>query len=275
MTQRINLFYNIKGHSSLEVAQKAAQIGQKIIENLVAGDISDIESWRKFLKKNDVIEYIPIELVNDSFNAAIALHKLALGISYSVPGPKMFFQGDEKGSLTPFKFFREMSDYAKMTPEEKLEARVKSEKEKGYDIATAYEECLPGQIKYNSHYKVIFSKLERFGKDLSNLVENSMALKYGYIPNGGTFIQDGIHSHHVVKDSEEFFVVKNFDDKFYGDNLDLKFPPGAWIEVINSDDSKYAGSGNHMNRSLINSDGNNLSSISLSANSIVFFKKIV
>lgn len=274
LTQRLNLFYNIKGYSNDEVGQKAAQTGQKIIEKLVSGNISNSKDWEAFLKENDVINYIPINVVKDSFNAAIALHKLALGVSYSVPGPKMFFQGDEKASLTPFKFFRQTSDYEKMTPEEKLEAKAKSEKEKGYDIATAYEECLPGRIKYNSSYKVVFSQLERFGQDLNNLVENSMALKYGYIPNGGIIIQDSVHGHHVMKDNEEFFIVKNFDDKFYGNNLNIKFPSGIWQEVINSDDSKYAGSGKYMNQTTINSDGYNSSSISLSANSISFFKKI-
>ena len=68
--------------------------------------------------------------------------------------------------------------------------------------------------------------------------------------------------------------AKYFYDKFYSNNLIIKFPPGTWQEVINSDDIKYAGSGKHMNRSAINSDGNNSSSISLSAISISFFKKI-
>ena len=273
-TQRLNLFYNIKGHSSSEVGQRAAQTGQRIIENLVAGNITNSAKWEAFLKDNDIINFIPMNVVKDAFNASVALHKLALGTSYSIPGPKMFFQGDEKGSLVPFKFFRETSDYAKMTPEQKLAEREKSIKEKGYDIATAYEDCLPGRIKYNPYYKVIFSQLERFGNDMNDLVENSMALKYGYIPNNGTVIQDSVHAHHVVKDGEEFFVVKNFDDKFYSNNLNIKFPPGTWQEVINSDDIKYAGSGKHMNRSAINSDGNNSSSISLSANSISFFKKV-
>ena len=82
-----------------------------------------------------------------------------------------------------------------------------------------------------------------------------------------------VHIHRLQKGDERLIVFKNFADNFYNGNYStLGFPKhGKWVEIFNSDDKKYGGSG------LINGE-REISDLdqkmNLAANSIVILKKV-
>ena len=63
----------------------------------------------EFYKKIKVSKVFSTEEIFEKYLKAINMHKMALGKIYSIPGPKMVFQGDEDANLAHFKFFRKFS----------------------------------------------------------------------------------------------------------------------------------------------------------------------
>jgi hypothetical protein len=55
----------------------------------------------------------------------------------------------------------------------------------------------------------------------------------------------------------------------------ITFPPGKWVEVLNTDDERFGGSGNNINADrVIHSDGRNNQPIKVSAYSTLMFVNI-
>ena len=85
------------------------------------------------------------------------------------------------------------------------------------------------------------------------------------------------------KTGNEFFIITNFNDNSYPSNkngeLDIHFPKGKWVEVLNTDDAKYGGTGrclnkNHIECFEIGDNENYKVPVRLKEMSTVYFKKI-
>ena len=80
------------------------------------------------------------------------------------------------------------------------------------------------------------------------------------------------------KTGNETFVVSNFSSLDYP-SYNIEFPVGSWVEVINSNDEKYGGTGMCQNARIVNGFGhtgnsNLKSKIALPAKSSIIFKRI-
>ena len=114
-----------------------------------------------------------------------------------------------------------------------------------------------------------------FNKDLISIVENNDALLKGDLVS--TYVDEGnkVHIHQLKYGDNEILVIKNFKSTgncFYNDYGYPTFPSGQWKEIFNSDDLKYGGSGNYINKYRFSIDYYN-QHIKLSPNSIVILKK--
>lgn len=208
------------------------------------------------------------------YNKSLNQVKMALARTYSIPGPKMIFQGDEKADLTPFRFFRQFDS-------------VKNESylytEKGYKQGRdALEASTLGIINYSAQGRLYMNKFKNLSRDLNLITDRNPALTRGVL------IPENTIKHHAsqvfathAKDTEstnEIFSVTNFGDSSYPrrDAADyyIKFPEGKWVEILNTDDRKYGGEGMHNNTNTINSNGIDNSPIKLAAQSTKLFKRI-
>lgn len=216
---------------------------------------------------------INYQQVNATYNKALSKYKMALARTYSIPGPKMVFQGDERADLTPFRFFRELKS-------KKYEEALY--KEKGYNTGKpAFIESKLDRIRYSASGKSSMTKIRNLTRDLNLISAQNPALV-----NGKLVIENTVkHPESKViatlaRDSEsnnEIFSVTNFSDASYprldAQNYGILFPKGQWIEILNTDDKKYGGNGN-TNTGTITSDGYNNSQIKLSGDSTLIFKRI-
>lgn len=213
------------------------------------------------------------ENVKNMYEKSIDKNKMALARTYSLPGPKMIFQGDERADLTPFRFFRQFDS-------------VKDEYnlyvEKGYRTGkNALHESTLGNIKYSAKGRNTMVKFRQLTKDLNLLNSNNPALV------SGKLIPENTVKHHSsqvfathARDNEsknEIYSISNFSDMSYprkdADRYYIKFPKGQWQEVINTDDKKYGGKG-RTNPQIIYSDGYGNQPISLSGQSTAIFKRV-
>lgn len=208
------------------------------------------------------------------YNKSLNQVKMALARTYSIPGPKMVFQGDERADLTPFRFFRQFDS-------------VKNESylytEKGYKQGRdALDASTLGTINYSTQGRLYMNKFKNLSRDLNLITDRNPALTRGVL------IPENTVKHHAsqvfgthARDTEsknEIFSVTNFGDLSYPrrDAADyyIKFPEGKWVEILNTDDRKYGGGGLHNNTNTINSNGIDNSPIKLAAQSTKMFKRI-
>ena len=190
------------------------------------------------------------------------MHKLAIGKVYSIPGPKMIFQGDESASLAYFKFFRKFSS----GPEPYL-------RDKGYEPGLpAFLDSKLSSIKVSDKYSYINKSVEAYVSDLNKLCEENIALSSGHIEK--TVINEVADTHAIYckKIYNEIFSISNFSGVSYNKNYGLMFPKGKWREIFNSDNIRYAGEGEYLNTDSIK---DNFSYISLPAYGVIFFEKVV
>ena len=107
--KELDLFNRINGTSDADRGQKAAHAAQKIAEMFLLGEFNNKEQKEAvfMLKKIgiDRPDGINAERINTAFNIALAKQKLAIGTVMTLPGPKMFFQGDDSLDISYFKFF--------------------------------------------------------------------------------------------------------------------------------------------------------------------------
>ncbi len=271
--------------------QKAQFTAEKLAILLLTGELDkysteDITSrkWKKvvndafdteILKPLGIKNYsrISYEQIKKMYEKSYSKVKMAMARTFATPGPKMVFQGDEKADLTPFRFFREFQS-------------VKDEHylyvEKGYKTdKSALNDSKQGAIKYSPKGRMYINRFKKLIEDLNQINRENPALSKGYI------VPDKTVKHpfsQVIStlacDNEsgnQIYTITNFRDTKYpetnGYGYYITFPKGKWIEILNTDDKKYSGSGN-TNNNIIESNGNQNIPVNISGNSTIIFKKI-
>lgn len=295
--ERAEDLYNLKGGNSggmtMEDAfrnvkfQKTYLACEALLKLLAQGKLDKFKNlsyedfYENILKPLDIEKSsgITYKMLTVNFEKSISKFKMAQALTYAIPGPKMTFQGDESLDLTPFRFFRQFEsvpyeDYLKI--------------EKGYEPGiAALEASKLGNIKYSDSYNLTIQKFENLTKDLNNLNKNNSALSKGKLMTGEDMlnkciISDGVIGLHIADEmaENEFFIITNFkDNNYFSNNNEIIFPEGKWEEVLNTDDTKYDGSGEYLNSGYIfgaNTAGNKnyKTGIKLSPHSTVYFKKV-
>ena len=216
---------------------------------------------------------ITFNTVKAMFMKSFNKNKMALARTYSIPGPKMVFQGDERADLTPFRFFRQFD-----SAREEKHIHI----EKGYDTGRAgFAESKLGKIEYSTNGKALMNKFRTLTKDLNQLNEENSALTRGHLVTSSTVKNpDNVFATHALdpERKNEIFSVTNFSDSSYprrdAAEYYINFPQGVWVEKINTDDRKYGGKGNINGQTLIHSDGETKSPIKLSGQTTAIFKRI-
>ena len=281
-----------KNNQSLEAAtqtvrfQKAQFTAEKLATLLQSGKLKKYDTstatskpWanavdRAFTK--DILEPLGIKPSSDiTFNRLQTMYQkctdkfeMALARTYSIPGPKMVFQGDESADLTPFRFFRQFDS---VRNEEYLYT------EKGYTTGIeALKASTLGSTKLQS------TKFRNLSRDLNIITKNNPALTRGVL------VAENTVKHHAskvlgthAKDTEsrnEIFSITNFSDASYPRNdasaYYIKFPAGKWVEIINTEDKKYGGNSEFNNTNIIESNGYDNSAIKLAGQSTKIFKRV-
>jgi len=241
----------------------AAHAAHRLAVSFISGEYEKMNASerRKFCGKLDLSVCFAPEDIFEAYKRAVRKHKLALGKVYSIPGPKMVFQGDERADLSYFKFFRKFSD----GPEPGL-------KEKGYEPGmSAFLDSKLNSVKVSDKYSYINEAVKRYVSDLNFLCSQNIALSSGHIEKTIADFNSDVHAVHTKKIYNEIFSVSNFSNASYSKNYGIMFPKGRWREAVNSNGTKYAGSGEYLNE---NSIQEQFSYISLGAYSIAFFAKI-
>lgn len=241
----------------------AAHAAHRILVALVTGKLEEMSEEQRieFYKDNSLTCNFTVEQIKNSYYKAIKMHKLAIGKVYSVPGPKMIFQGDESANLAYFKFFRKFS----IGPEPYL-------KDKGYEPAepALYDSKL-SSIQVSEKYSHINNGVELFVRDLNKLCDENIALSSGHIEKTIVHQNSDTHAIYSRKIYNEIFSISNFSSNKYLKNYGIMFPKGKWREILNSDNPAYFGSGEFLNSDKI-MEG--FSYISLADYSIAFFEKV-
>jgi 1,4-alpha-glucan branching enzyme len=221
------------------------------------------------LKSN---EHISPQDVENAFLTAIAKQKLALGTIMTIPGPKMYFQGDDALDMSYFKFFRELSgDKYQRQNSEFVENIIR---EKGYDTleSVARPTCIVDKTEFRNPERR--ESMIKYNQDITTLMKEHPAISEGDIVATYCDNNNRIHIHHLMKGNEEILVIKNFGCGFikyygYGEN----FPDGDWVEILNSDSKEYLGSGEYTNRrwNPISRENQNLN---IAPNSLIILKRL-
>lgn len=253
--------------------QKAQFLAEKLAMSVQNGEFeyNKTDFQGKDLKPNFDLTY---DRVKNALLQSFAKNKMALARTYSLPGPKMVFQGDEKADLTPFRFFRKF---------ESTDNEMYLTTEKGYTHGKpALDESKIGSIKYTADAKELMDKFLNLSKKLNKINSENPALQNGYFDQSQTVKHNGSQLIATLakddKSGNEIFSITNFLKMNYPsnecDSYYIKFPKGKWVEILNTDDTEFGGSGNFMNTNIINSNGVSNTPIKISEFSTLMFKKI-
>ena len=217
---------------------------------------------------------ISAEQIREMYLRSYSICKAGMALTYSIPGPKMVFQGDESIDVTPFRFFREFqsleNDYKNLCIEKGYDAG-----EKGLDDSTL------GNIDYSNFAISKMNKYLKLLKDLNKISSENPAMNDGYYVSSDTVKHEqskliGVHTKAVNHDNE-LFTITNFAGEQYPredcDRYKIKFPKGNWVEILNTDDKEYGGRG-YINKRIIVSDGTNQTPINVGKYSTLIFKKV-
>ena len=227
-TARAEDFAKLKSKSVEEakqtvIFQKAQFIAEKLAIMLQTGQLekyntenssdSEKEALNKLFKEeiliplginpNSDIEY---EDVKTMFQKSFAKHKLGLTSTYTTPGPKMIFQGDEDADLTPFRFFRQFDSI-------KYEPYLYTEK--GYEPGIkALESSKMGNIPYSKEALQEMDKFRNLTSDLNKLNEENPAMTTGEYVKENTVKHPysqviGLHTKDA-QSNNEIFTISNF-----------------------------------------------------------------
>lgn len=275
IAQHLFLFNRMDGANDAEKGQRAAQLSQKLAEIIVSNESITSTDFAKLQSNYGSSTFYDKKTVKSALQAALAKQRLAQGTIMTIPGPKMYFQGDDNAELAHFKFFRELSGDKidrKMHPE--IERNII--REKGYDtiVNKALPDSVIGKIKPdpNGTFKDIDKQMVKYNQELRKVVDSNPALENGDIVSTYKDHNNLVHIHRLKKGDNEIVVFKNFADIFYDGNYSsLGFPKdGEWVEIFNSDASEFGGGGKiNANRKI--SDCNQ--AMNLAANSIIILKK--
>ena len=272
--------------------QKAQFAAEKLAIMLQEGlldkyDTTELTSyaWRNEANKafkRDVLSPLGIKLtsginyktIKTMYKRSFEKNKMLMARTFATPGPKMVFQGDERADLTPFRFFREFDSVKK---EDNLYI------EKGYAPGkAALQESTLGNIKYSKEGRANILKFKNLIKDLNKINNENPALVKGHLVPENTVKHQSSQvfaNHAVDSDSaNEIYTITNFASISYPSNTAaqyyIKFPQGKWVEILNTSDKKYGGTGLYNNNSVIESDGVNNVPVNLSSESTLIFKKV-
>ena len=275
VASEMGLFYKVDGNSDAEKGQRTAHIAQKLTELYATGKLEtmsteELHRMAKDMGLNDK-KHISASGFERAFNIAKARQKLAFATVMTVPGPKMYFQGDDDMKLSYFKFFREFSNDKCMRANDSN--YVKSIiAEKGYDTLEEIarpQSIIGSVIPSDNTYS---AQMLNFSKDLSSLVKTSAPLLKGNIINTYKDSINKVHTHHLKYGNDEVLVLKHFGENFHADSYSITgFPEGDWQEIFNSDNRKYGGS-NFINTGKIFSAKSQ--DLSLAPNSVIILKKL-
>ena len=277
MTRHFNLFISVDGNSDASKGQKAAHAAQDLAELVVSDGFKDMtnDEISKAEKSFGINRFIPKQELINVFETAVAKQKLILGTVMTTPGPKMYFQGDDEGDLSYFKFFRELSDdkAKRIANPQERESIVNK---KGYDTleTAARPDCIIDSVPMGGLYKNMKQEMVKFNSDLMELLNNSEVLAKGEVVATYKDNQHLVHSHHLKLGNEELLVIKNYGYGFHNGTYEYYgFPQGGnWKEVFNSDNKEYGGSGySNAGRDDINNMNQHLS---LAPNSFIILKKV-
>ena len=263
MVNELNLNAKICECAYSEKCKRIAHAANNIVTTLVSGKLESMneEELKKFYNSNFIKEVIPVEQVLNAYLNAVKMHKLAIGKVYSIPGPKMIFQGDESANLSYFKFFRKFSS----GPEPYL-------REKGYEPGLpAFLDSKLDAVHVCEKYQYINKTTENFVRDLNMLCKANIALTTGHIDKTIVHEFSDTHAIYCKKIYNEIFSISNFSNVKYLKNYGILFPKGQWKEIFNSDNLNYGGEGKYINEEITKEPYNY---ISLPSYGIVFFEKI-
>lgn len=226
-------------------------------------------SWNKNYKdicRKHGLSGIAKEKFESTIELAKNKHKSAIGLLFLAPGSKMMFQGDAYGEINPFRFTRNQA-----VDEPFLE------KEKGYDFNKAF---FDSKLEPEKHtVEGIFN----LSKAMSNLVKRNPAL------------QDVQNLEHLdamtplIDEKNKIMAVKRFNSKgnevvaiYNFGNKDFSgykihhpislLNNGTWIETINSNDVKFGGNGEYLNKNQYKS--NDDVRFNLPSNGFIILEKI-
>lgn len=246
ISQYLDFFNNIEGIGDADRGQKAAQLSQKLAEVVISGNNITSAELAKLQSDYGLTKFYDKKTITNAVLVALAKQRLATGTIMTLPGPKMYFQGDDNAEVGHFKFFRELSG----DREDRI-ANPHREKsiieEKGYDtiIDKALPDSVLGRVKPAGDFADVENQMIEYNKDLKSLILKNPALLNGNIKSTYKDHGNSIHIHTLEKDGNEIVVFKNFANRLYDGNYStLGFPKeGEWVEIFNSDDTKYGGSG--------------------------------
>ena len=272
ISRYLDLYNKVSGISDADKGQKAAHAAQKICElaSTEAFLNMDNDALKQAEEQIGIFSFIEKEDIIKALYTALAKQKLAFGTIMTVPGPKMFFQGDEFGDFSYFKFFRNFSN-PNAEPE-----RSEIIATKGYDTAEniARPDCILGRVSHEGLLVNVPTKLRRFNKTLVNLLQQHPALQKGNIVGTFNDYNHNVHIHHLKYGNEEILVIKNFGEGFHDKSYSYYgFPQeGVWKEIFSSDCEEFGGSDySNKNRHDITNSNQNLS---LAPNSFIILEKI-
>ena len=263
--KEMELEENVVGKTKLEKVQIAAHAAHNILVALLTGKLDGIHSLslEELLEENHLTKSYTFEEIKQGYKYALAMHRLAIGKTYSVPGPKMIFQGDEEANLSYFKFFRKFST-----------GYEKCLENKGYCSGdAAFCSSKLDSIDYSFRYKKYLQRTEQYTKDLNDIVAYNPALQSGVVDYTVVHPISSVHALHCKKDANEIFSVSNFSKESYFKNYYLEFPKGKWLEISNTDNFRYGGKGKFLNRK-IEVNGEKGLMISIPPCGMIFFKRI-
>ncbi|MBQ2645359.1 alpha amylase C-terminal domain-containing protein [bacterium] len=264
--KEINIYKNIPKNKKHRREQEFAHVSHDILKKLLTGELEKMSpaQFVEYTKNNYLALSVNVSGLKQAYRKALKMYRLALGATFSIPGPKMVFQGDENGEMTYFKFFREFSSgYEKC-----LES-------KGYKPGfEALKDSKIGSIHYCKKYSQDLKNTEKFMFDLNKINEENSSLQSGKVIDTVSHPISWVHATHCVDNSNQIFSITNFSDVSYLNNYKLPFPEGIWKEIINSDSKRYGAEGSFLNHSKIISDRKIPVKISLPAYGTLFFKKI-
>lgn len=264
LVNELNLTSKVCNCDTNKKCQVSAHAAHKLLDALVNGSLekmSDSERL-KFYESINLHCNFSVSDIYEAYIKAVKMHKLALGKIYSVPGPKMVFQGDESANLSYFKFFRKFS----IGPEPYL-------RDKGYEPGIdAFKDSKLNCVCVCDKYCFINKGVENYITALNKLCDNNISLTNGHIEKTLFHENSDIHAIYTRKIYNEIVSISNFSGVSYLNNYGMLFPKGRWKEILNSDDTLFSGEGKYMNPEPTKGQFNY---ISLPAYGIVFFEKII
>lgn len=264
--KEIDIYKNIPKDYKNRREQHFAHVAHYILKMLLTGELEkmSVRNFQNFAKENYLALKINVNSLKQAYRKALKKYRLSVGATYLIPGPKMIFQGDEKGEMTYFKFFRELScGYEKC-----LES-------KGYKPGIeAFRDSKLGSIKYSKKYNNDLINTVKFVKALNGINLQNKALQTGTVEYTIPHPISWVHASCCAEGKNKIFAVKNFSDVSYYSNYLITFPKGRWKEIINSDSSVFGGEDNFLNTRMIISDGETPSKISLPEWGITAFREM-